>query len=309
MNLVKDGIMTREWVPPDDAIDRDGYYEETVIIPETAEQFFSFWHRPLLSIEAGYTLGDLVNLLGAQTAETAMLLSALCHLNLPAFLEEALLTPSPRDPEDGMEYLRVSNGTDLDHYVPDPNRPDEDMKFLSEEEAEEDDRQQEAIENLTGSKKAMRLVDSTSDDPITGKPKSRRLKLGAMFGTWVGPYHLTRDFSGWGKWGEPYPGAIEKEGWDPEHRGGISVTGTKLCDLLVYELKYEPKIDFWSGGTHDNPLGTQLFECELGITFGEFVHAILWEIGFYGEPQSRDEHMEEINERSRILKEIHGDEE
>jgi hypothetical protein len=293
MILSKKGIETKEWVPP--AFEgAEGYYESTFHTPTRAPEFFKFWHDQLDRIDDDYTLGDLIGLLRPLDEVTVLILSSMCRLDLKLFLEEAA-KPSVVERSSDIDFLEVSNRCELSTYEKDPNRPDTSIDWLSDEEAEAEEEKDKAIADITGDKPPMAIFDGTGDDPITGKPKSTRLRLGEMYGKWVGPYYLMRDFHGWGHWDEPYPGAIELEGFDPNFKGGISLSFTPVNELLTYSLRYNDRFEMCD----DLYKGNVLVSDGINITFGEFVHAVLWEIGFYGDPESRDEAGDEILERSK----------
>jgi hypothetical protein len=48
-------------------------------------------------------------------------------------------------------------------------------------------------------------------------------------------------------------------------------------------------------------VGKVMFETEVTITFGEFVHAIFWELGFHGSPADRDEMRAQVLERAEAI--------
>lgn len=102
-------------------------------------------------------------------------------------------------------------------------------------------------------------------------------------GRFIPPYHITRDFHGWGPWEEPYPG-YWRECPDAPRDGGIAIEFTPVNELVHLPLRYNPKIVFGS----ERHGGEVLLETELTISFGEFVHAVLWEIGFLGCPGDRN---------------------
>lgn len=297
MILSKKGIETKEWIPP--AFEgAEGYYESTFHTPTRAHEFFKFWHHQLDKIDDDYTLGNLVGLLRPLDEVTILILSSMCGLDLKLFLEEAA-KPIAVERSKDIDFLEVSNRCELSTYQKDPTKPDTPIDWLSDEEAEEEEEKDEAIAEITGGKPPMAIFDGTGDDPITGKPKSTRLRLGEMHGKWVGPYYLLRDFHGWGHWSEPYPGAIELDGFDPNFKGGISLSFTPINELLEYPLRYNNRLEM----RDDLYKGNVLVSDGINITFGEFVHAVLWEIGFYGDPESRDEAGDEILERSKRAKE------
>jgi hypothetical protein len=122
---------------------------------------------------------------------------------------------------------------------------------------------------------------------------------GRMNGNWIGPYNFSRDFHGWGTHTPD-----ENEGGGEPYKTGYGLSFTPPQDLLHTPLRYDPKLSFL-GDWHrkvcierqENPQPE--FECEIGITFGELVHAIFWEIGWHGGPASRDEFGSQLQETVR----------
>lgn len=94
-------------------------------------------------------------------------------------------------------------------------------------------------------------------------------------------YHLTRDMSGYGPWQEPCAGAWSDE--DEPRCGHIGVDFCPVNEIVHLPLRYEPGVSFAR-----ERYGESVLDAELTITFGAFVHAVFWEIGFYGEPARRD---------------------
>lgn len=251
------------------------------------------WHWTLEGIDEDVTLGDLFALL--DPVEGIENLSPMLSTDVRALLDEAK-KPSTRDPEDRIEYVEVCNRTELSTYVPDPERPDEEpFQWLDEEEEEDLDQVEEAIADLTGEPKPFRIYDATGDDPITGEPESKRLKLGEMYGTWGGPYTLWRDFHGWGRWEEPYEGYFEKHPEiDPKnYYGGYGLSLSPVQDLMHYPLRYNAEFEL----RDDLYGGNVLVKDTLVITVGEFIHAIFWDLGFYGTPEDREQVAEELDQR------------
>lgn len=152
------------------------------------------------------------------------------------------------------------------------------------------------------------LLDATGDDLITGEPVLLRVRAPSLHGRWHAPYHLTREFVGWGKWDEPYDGYFQEHPEiDPaRYEGAFALEFTPLSALVDLPLRYDPKVQFWSG--HSASDGELLFETELTITFGEFLHAIFWEVGFLGSPSERDKTQALLRERAeRIDRREHTD--
>lgn len=302
MRLSKQGIETKEWIPPihdkTEPYYQAGYYESTYHNPTVADEFFLYWHHQLDGIDDDYTLSDLLGLLRSLDEVSVFILSAMCGLNLKLFLEEAA-KPTAVERSKDIDFLEVSNHCELSNYERDPEREDEHLEWMSDEEAEAEEVKDKAIADITGDKPPRAIVDVTSDDPITGRPIAKRLRIGEQHGKWLGPYFLMREFHGWGTWGEPYPGAIEKEGWDPNFKGGVSLSFTPVNELLDFPLRYNDRFEM----RDDLYKGNVLVSDGINITFGEFVHSVLWEIGFYGDPDSRDEAGDQILERSKRVRE------
>lgn len=276
--------------------------ETEVIAPDGIFRLLRLWHWMLDGIDEDVTLGDLVTLL--DDVEGIEHLSPMVSTDVRAILDEAKKQPT-RDPNDRIEHVEVYNSAELTRYVPDPTRPDEPIEWLDEKEEEEYDRVEAAIADVTREARPLKIYDATGDDPITGEPKARRMRLGEQFGSWAGPYHISRQFHGWGRWDEPYEGYFAQNPTiDPgTYRGGWSVSLTPVQDLVHYPLRYNPELilrdDLYDGDI--------LVQDGLTITIGEFIHAILWELGFYGSPDDRDEIAEELRARAAGLRDDAGD--
>jgi hypothetical protein len=104
-------------------------------------------------------------------------------------------------------------------------------------------------------------------------------------GRFTPPYFISRGFHGWGSWSTEHA----PEGAQTE--GGLAIEFCPLNDLVHVPLRYNPRIEF-RDDNHD-----VAFETEITITFGEFVFAVLWEIGFLGSPGDRNEQRGEIEAR------------
>jgi hypothetical protein len=116
-------------------------------------------------------------------------------------------------------------------------------------------------------------------------------------GRFVPPYAISRGFDGWGAWSEPYPGAWEKEPTTPR-QGAIAVEFTPVNQLVHLPLRYDAKVGFEA-----DVAGPAAFETEITIEFGEFVHAVIWEIGFFGSPVDRNEKRNELDARASEMDE------
>lgn len=221
--------------------------------------------------------------------------------DVAAFLSEAERPPVEGEGPD-LRFLEVRNAAALSTYRPDPENPDEPMRFVDEDEAGEHDSAVEALHAMIGEKPPLKLVDATGDDPITGRPLRRRIIPGTQNGRWVGPYHVEREFQGWGRWEEPYPGFFDGHPEiDPDtYEGGFALELTPVNELVHYPLRYNPGIAFHDGGPGS---GTVILQDAITITFGEFVYAIFWELGFMGSPEQRDESRAMLRERAALLKE------
>lgn len=102
------------------------------------------------------------------------------------------------------------------------------------------------------------------------------------------PYNITRDFHGWGTWEKP-----ELAPEDHPEEGPLAIEYTPVNELADVPLRYNPRIaypkELYGGDYH--------FETEITIRFGEFLHAIFWEIGFLGTPGDRNESLQELKRR------------
>jgi hypothetical protein len=106
-------------------------------------------------------------------------------------------------------------------------------------------------------------------------PRGRRVSGGRS----VRPYRIYRGFHGWGPWEseDAAPG-------DPPREGGIAIEFTPVNELVHLPLRYNPKVRF-----EEEPLQASVLDTTITITFGEFVHAVVSEIGFFGTPGDRNE--------------------
>lgn len=278
--------------------------EGEAFVPSNVFELLEVWHCTLVEIDPDYTLGDLCALLRGVDGIEA--LSPMLACDVAAFLAEAEKAPSGDD-DDDLRYLEVYNTAELTRYVEDPDDPDEPPRFVDEEEAEAHDAVADAVAELTGERMPLRIVDATGDDPITGKLRRRRILPGRQNGKWVGPYHLDRGFHGWGRWHEPHPGFFaEHPEIDPAtYEGGIAIDFSPVNELAHLPLRYNPAVTF-EGRRREE--GVTVAE-GIGITFGELVHAIFWELGFMGSPEARDENRALIDERLRDLREMLAEEE
>jgi hypothetical protein len=285
---------------------KDGLRRERqgeTFVPPNVFELLRVWHCTLEEIDPDYTLGDLCALL--RGVEGIECLSPMLACDVAAFLAEAEKAPSGDDHD--LRYLEVYNTAELTRYVEDPDNPDEPSRVVDEEEAEEHDAVADAVAELTGEPKPLRIVDVIGDDPVTGKPRRRRIIAGTQNGKWVGPYHLDRGFHGWGRWHEPYPGFFaENQEIDPgAYEGGIAIDFCPVNELVHLPLRYNPAVTF-EGRRQEEGGG-----CAegIGITFGELVHAVFWELGFMGSPETRDENRALLDERLADLKEMLAEEE
>lgn len=287
VELTRDGLLTRR------------YADEALVVPGSVFDLLGFWHWSIHRIDPGYTLGDLLSLLrGVEGIEK---LSEMLSCDLPAFLAEAEREPVEGNGHD-MRFLEVHNEAALTSYQEDPENPDEPMRLVDEDEAGEHDATMDALHTLIGEAPPLKLVDATGDDPVTGRPLRRRILPGSQNGRWVGPYHIQREFRGWGRWEEPHPGFFASHPEiDPEtYEGGFALELTPVNELVHHRLRYNPTVAFRDGGPRG---GKVLLQDGITITFGEFVYAIFWELGFMGSPELRDEGRAMLRERAAQLEE------
>src|SRR5215218_8212382 len=292
VSLTKDGLRRH----------RDG--EPETFVPADVFALLGVWHCTVVEIDPDYTLGDLFSLLrGAEGIEG---LAPMLSCNVAAFLAEAEGEPA-KDDDGTLRFVEVYNAAELSTYVEDPENPDEPLRFVDEDEADEHDAVADALHDLIGEQKPFRLVDATGDDPITGRPLRRRIIPGTQNGRWVGPYHLDRRFHGWGPWEEPHPGffAAHPEIDPGSYEGAFALDLSPVNQLVHLPLRYNPAIEF-----HDDLDGEEaVFADGISITFGELVHAVFWELGFLGSPEARDEQSAMLLERLDELKESLGGDE
>jgi hypothetical protein len=286
MRLTKQGILSDPW--PGEETD------ESADRPQNSLALLRHWHSTLMRIDEDYTFGDLVSLL--RNVDDIENLSPMVGCDVAAVLADTDRSWN-RDDEEPIQYLQVSNVAELTKYEEDLAHPDEPLRWMDGDEATEQDRLDAGIAMLTGAPKPMRVVDATGDDPITGEPSLRRLHVPRIHGRWIPPYDLRREFEGWGRWEEPYRGYFSQHPEiDPErYEGAFALDFIALSAILHLPLRYRPKVQFWSGPFRG--AGELLFETELTITFGEFLRAIFWEIGFHGSPAERDAAFESLRER------------
>lgn len=290
IRLTKEGILSDPWPG-----------EQTGKIagrPRTSCALLGYWYSTLVGIDEDYTLGDLVSLL--RHVDDIENLSSMLECDVAAFLADAD-RPRNLDDEERIDYLQVGNVASLTKYEEDPSHPDEPLRWMDDDEATGRDRFDAGIATLTGEPKPMKVVDATGDDPRTGEPSLRRVQVPGMHGRWKPPHDLIREFGGWGKWKEPYEGYFSQHPEiDPQrYEGAFALDFTPLSALLHLPLRYNPKVQFWSGPMRG--AGELMFETELTITFGESLRAIFWEIGFHGSPADRDEALESLRERAEAV--------
>ena len=277
--------------------------EPETFVPAEVFELLGVWHSYLEEIDPDYTLGDLFSLLrGVEGIEK---LDAMLACDVAAFLAEAEAAPA-REDDGGLRFVEVYNTADLTNYEEDAENPDEPLRFVDEDEAEEHDAVADALHGLIGGTKPLRIVNATGDDPITGKPRHRRIIPGTQNGRWVGPYRLDRGFHGWGRWEEPHPGffAANPEIDPATYEGGFALELSPVNELAHLPLRYNPAITFRAGRSEDNVV----LEDRITITFGELVHAVFWELGFMGSPETRDANRAMLDERVAELKEMLGKE-
>lgn len=291
MRLTKAGII-------DDRPDPETW-AQSLIRPATVSQLFDLWHDPVRGIDEDFTLGDLFALL--RGVDDIAILSPLLGCDVPAFLAETHPVTDPILDDHSIQYLVVSNVANLDHYEPDPTIPDEPLEWLDADEADEQDRVDAGVASLTGGGRPYRVVDATGDDPVTGEPVARHLRLPPLHGSWQPPYHIHREFGGWGRWHEPYDGYFAAHpDVDPRnYEGGIAVEFTPLPALQGLPVRYRTEVQFRSRSAGGDE--RVLFDTHIAITFGELVRAIFWEIGFFGTPACRDEMRSDLRARADAI--------
>lgn len=275
--------------------------EPETVAPTDVFELLGAWHDTVEEIDPEYTLGDLFALLRGVAGIDA--LSPMLSCDVAAFLAEA--ERAPDESGAALRYLEVYNEVDLSEYEEDPDHPDEPARYVDEDEAADHDARADALHGLIGGGKPVRFVDATGDDPITGKPRLRRVLPGTRNGRWVGPYHVERSLQGWGRGEEPRPGWFaEHPDVDPDsHEDAWGVDFLPVNQLAHLPLRYNPAVTFrdrrWGSGE-------VRLEDRVTITFGELVHAVFWELGFLGSPEARDERRAMLQERVSDVKEMLG---
>ncbi len=290
MRLVRAGIV--------DAQHHDDELGAVPIRPDSASTLLRYWHTTLGDIDADYTFGDLVSLL--RGVHDIDVLSPLLECDVLAFLAEAD-SPPPEQDHAPLEFVQVHNIADLQRYEPDPLQPDKNLNWMDDDEAEEHDQISAGLAALTGEPQPLKIIDATADDPITSQPLLRRLRTPVIHGRWTPPYRLHRDFSGYGKWPEPYDGYFTAHpDIDPQHyAGALALDFTPVSQLLHLTLKYDPAVVF---RTQQPDADAVVFDTQITITFGEFLHAIFWELGFFGSPAERDATLHDVEERAAAVR-------
>lgn len=288
------------WLTKDGLLRERGREAET-FVPADVFALLGVWHDTVEGIDAEYTLGDLFALLrGAEGIEA---LSPMLSCDVAAFLAEAERGPGEID--DGIRCLEVYNEVDLTEYEEDPDHPDEPSRYVEDDEAADHDARADALHGLTGGERPERFVDASSDDPITGKLRLRRVLPGTRNGRWVGPYRIERLLHGRGRGEAPQPGWCA-EPWDADpdaYEDAWGVDFTPVNRLVHLPVRYDPAITF---PDRRRGSGEVRLEDRITITFGELVHAIFWELGFLGSPAARDERGAMLHERVSDLKEMLG---
>ena len=170
--LTKDGLRR----------ERDG--EPETFVPSDVFELLGAWHCNLEEIDPDYTLGDLFSLL--RGVEGIAGLEAMLACDVEAFLAEAEAAPE-REDDGGMRFVEVYNTAELTRYVEDPENPDEPLRVVDDEEAEEHDAVADALHDLIGQEQPLRIVAAAGDDPLTGERRRRRIIPGTQNGRWVGP--------------------------------------------------------------------------------------------------------------------------
>jgi hypothetical protein len=260
------------------------------VVPESVLQLMAVWHVPLRCIDPDFTFGDLVAML--RGAEGVTVLSPLLGCDLAALFADAAREPVADD-ACPVHWLEVFNAVGMTEYEPDPERPDLPPRMMDDREAAEHDDAAAALDELLGGT-SVRTVDLAEPDSATGHARASRVHPGEEFGTWHGPYHVTRVLRGVGRWAAP-PAMYGEvaEAVDGYYEAGFRVNLAPACQLLEFPLRYNAEIAFPDG----RPDGDLLLHDRFGITFGEFLHAIFSELGSLGTPQERDSVRREYERR------------
>lgn len=287
------------WLTKDGLVRERGREAET-FVPADVFALLGVWHDTVEEIDPEYTLGDLFALLrGAEGIEA---LSPMLSCDVAAFLAEAERAPGEID--ESIRYLEVYNEVDLTEYQEDPDHPDEPTRYVDDDEAADYNARADALHDLIGGEKPERFVDASSDDPITGKLRLRRVLPGTRNGRWVGPYRIERLLHARGRGEESRPSwSDEHSDFDPTYEDAFGVDFTPVNQLVHLPVRYDPAVTF---PDRRRGSGEVRLEDRITITFGELVHAIFWELGFLGSPVARDERGAMLHERVSELKEMLG---
>lgn len=287
------------WLTKDGLVRERGREAET-FVPADVFALLGVWHDTVEEIDPEYTLGDLFALLrGAEGIEA---LSPMLSCDVAAFLAEAERAPGEID--EGIRYLEVYNEVDLTEYQEDPDHPDERSRCVEADEAADHDARGAALHDLIGGVRPERFVDASSDDPITGKLRLRRVLPGTRYGRWVGPYRIERLLHARGRGEESRPSwSDEHSDFDPTYEDAFGVDFTPVNQLVHLPVRYDPAVTF---PDRRRGSGEVRLEDRITITFGELVHAIFWELGFLGSPEARDERGAMLHEQVSELKEMLG---
>jgi hypothetical protein len=103
-------------------------------------------------------------------------------------------------------------------------------------------------------------------------------------------------FHGWGDWPD-----AEKGGMPAGTKGGWAIEMTPLAQLKHLELRIKTDSELYDEKYKPRYSRKLLAEFRMEPTFLEFVHAILWELSFFGTPENRDAKSAELTEQVKEI--------
>ncbi len=86
----------------------------------------------------------------------------------------------------------------------------------------------------------------------------------------------------------------------PDKKGWRQPWGFGGCNLYSYShlpIRINNELEIWRWDKTDDHRPTAMDKMVHNITLGEFIHAILWEVSFYGTPTRRKEFFEEMSKQ------------
>lgn len=230
------------------------------------------WHWRLEAIDSQFTLGDLARLVrGARDSD---LLSVLLNTSLHDVLEP-VGAEGPR-PDWPLRYLEVCNVALPTRYHPDPHHPDVPFQMI----ADDGSVVAEEVGAVPCAGPVEILIGVSDPDELTGNVEISRVVAPERYGSWRGPYHVTRMLRGRGVSGAE--GAPGPDGEASPDEGRYDLFFAVLPEIAHLPLRYNADVVFDGCGEGGEPVTRQV-----AITFGEFLHAVFWGLGFNGTSENR----------------------